>query len=134
MVCNCRRPLHVHNTQRILRDPPPVPLFVVAACAIGREKLRVSRETARAVPAHVMRTNSRPDREAIQDWLNPLSEVSFMLIRAGWIAVALLVMGLVFASISTYAAYLHLPIVAPALAPTDPGGQLTPGGMHELQS
>ena len=63
-----------------------------------------------------------------------LRESSFMILRAGWIAVVLLVLGLVIASIPTYAAYLHLSRVAPTLAPADPGGQLTPRGMQELQA
>ena len=46
----------------------------------------------------------------------------------------LLVLGLVIASIPTYAVYLHLLRVAHGLAPADPGGQLTKGGIQELQT
>ncbi len=59
---------------------------------------------------------------------------SFVLVRAGWIAVVLLVLGLVVASIPTYVVYLHLLRVAPGLAPAEPGGQLTPRGIQELQT
>ncbi len=47
---------------------------------------------------------------------------TFILVRGGWIAVVLLVLGLVLVSIPTYAAYLHLPGVASALAHSRPGG------------
>jgi len=52
----------------------------------------------------------------------------------GWIPLVMLVVGLVLASIPTYAAYLHLLRMSSGLAPADPGGQLTQGGLRELQA
>jgi signal transduction histidine kinase len=77
---------------------------------------------------------AQQSRKPFRTGLTSLRGGSFVLVRAGWIAVVLLVLGLVIASIPTYAAYLHLPRVSPALAPADPGGQLTQGGMQELQA
>ena len=56
------------------------------------------------------------------------------LASVGWLLLVLLVIGLIAASIPTYIAYLHMPRMAPASAPDNPGGQLTPGGLQELHT
>lgn len=79
-------------------------------------------------------TRAQRSRKLFRIGSTSLRGGSFALVRAGWIAVVLLVLGLVVASIPTYAVYLHLLRVAPGLAPAEPGGQLTPRGIQELQT
>ena len=54
------------------------------------------------------------------------------LVRIGWLACIVVILGLVIASIPTYYAYLQVPLLPPVTA--DPLGQLTLSGLQELHS
>lgn len=79
-------------------------------------------------------TRRQPDSKFSWPGITRLGDYSLNLAYIGLILLIILIVGLVVASIPTYAAYLHLPRAASALAPANPAGQLTPRGMQELQA